>query len=523
MILETDHKVVGTEDSTSGRIEFSYDNLDRLVQELTPQGTVEYQYDAIGRRTTMTVNGQIPVSYQYDSASRLTQVAQGTQVVGLGYDAAGRRTSLSYPNGVNTTYTYDFASRLTNILHEGPSSIIEDLTYTYDVAGNRISFTRTSGTSTLLPDAVQAAYDAANEQIQFDSTTPNQTYDANGNLTSQTDASGTTTYTWDARNRLVAISGPGVSTSYVYDGLGRRIIRTFSGERTEFIFDVDDIFAEIKNGTIKSTYLRTLSFDEAFIKISPEYDYFHSDSLGSVLALSDDSGSVHTIYNYDPFGKTIILGSNENPFQFTGRENDGNGIYYYRARYFSPILHRFISEDPLGLGGGQINLFAYVGNSPTNFTDSTGLYIESFLDLAFIGYDLLRLAVDGRKGLEVNLAALSADLAGLATPFGTGFGLAVRVANKTQKNIQKIQKQSQVVKKIRNDPNTDALIQLAKEAKKKGRVTPEDAKTLDKWRKEYGLPGHGPQTHPARGNKQGFGSTTEHINVGPVRHIEVRK
>jgi YD repeat-containing protein len=155
--------------------------LDRLIQELTPQGTVEYQYGAIGRRTTMTVNGQTPVTYQYDSSSRLTQIAQGTQIVGLGYDAAGRRTSLSYPNGVSTSYVYDQSSRLLQIEHLNVSTqeLIEQLGYTYDAAGNRISFTRTNGTATLLPDAVQAAYDAANEQIQFDSPTPNLTYDAN--------------------------------------------------------------------------------------------------------------------------------------------------------------------------------------------------------------------------------------------------------------------------------------------------------------------------------------------------------
>jgi RHS repeat-associated protein len=391
MILETDHKVVGTEDSTSGRIEFSYDNLDRLVQELTPQGTVEYQYDAIGRRTTMTVNGQIPVSYQYDSASRLTQVAQGTQVVGLGYDAAGRRTSLSYPNGVNTTYTYDFASRLTNILHEGPSSIIEDLTYTYDVAGNRISFTRTSGTSTLLPDAVQAAYDAANEQIQFDSTTPNQTYDANGNLTSQTDASGITTYTWDSRNRLVGISGPGVSADFTYDLLDRRIEKSINGISTQFQYDANNIVAQIGGGSIGATYLRSLTIDELFLRRSDSNDYIHTDAIGSTMTLSGDDGIVNTTYSYQPFGTTSFTGNPSNlQFQFTGRENDGTGLYYFRARYHNSTSQRFISEDPIEFIGQRLNfysdalylllkplnetnLYLYTGNNPVNRIDPTGL------------------------------------------------------------------------------------------------------------------------------------------------------
>jgi RHS repeat-associated protein len=56
----------------------------------------------------------------------------------------------------------------------------------------------------------------------------------------------------------------------------------------------------------------------------------------------------------------------------SGRENDGTGLYFYRARYYDPTLQRFISEDPIGFGGGQANLYAYVGNSPLNMIDPTG-------------------------------------------------------------------------------------------------------------------------------------------------------
>jgi RHS repeat-associated protein len=362
-------------DSTSGRIEFGYDGLDRLTQELTPQGTVEYLYDTIGRRTNMIVNGQTPVSYQYDSASRLTQVTQGTQVVGLGYDAAGRRTSLSYPNGVETSYSYDQASRILQIEHLNTSTqqLIERLNYTYDAAGNRISFTRTNGTATLLPDAVQAAYDAANEQIQFNNPTPNLTYDASWNLISQTDASGTTTYMWDARNRLVAISGPGVSASFVYDALGRRISKTINGVVTDFQYDGNDIVAEAGGSSIDVTYLRSLNIDEPFVRQAGENEFYHTDVLGSSLVLSDSSGLIDTTYEYEAFGKTTINGTSLNPFQYAGRENDGAGTYYHRTRYYGTTFHRFISKDPIGFAGGDINLYAYVLNNPVKYIDPFGL------------------------------------------------------------------------------------------------------------------------------------------------------
>ena len=58
-------------------------------------------------------------------------------------------------------------------------------------------------------------------------------------------------------------------------------------------------------------------------------------------------------------------------FQYTGRENDGTGLYYYRARYYSPELSRFISQDPIGFRGG-INQHVYVEGDPISYTDPEG-------------------------------------------------------------------------------------------------------------------------------------------------------
>ncbi len=97
------------------------------------------------------------------------------------------------------------------------------------------------------------------------------------------------------------------------------------------------------------------------------------DGLGSVIALADSSGTIQTGYSYEPFGKTTGSGAASNNLQkYTGREDDGTGLYYYRARYYSPSLQRFISEDPIGIAGG-INPYVYVGNNPINFRDPSGL------------------------------------------------------------------------------------------------------------------------------------------------------
>jgi len=351
----------------AGAIDFVYDTLDRLIQEVTGQGSVNYQYDVLGRRTQMVANGQQPVTYGYDVASRLTQVAQGSLAVGLGYDNANRRTSLTYPNGTSTSYAYDIASRLTSITHLGPSGILEAMTYTYDTAGNRTSLTRNNATASLLPAAVASAtYDLANEQTTFAGATLQ--YDANGNLTND----GANTYVWDARNRLVSMSG-GTTANFVYDPLGRRTSKTINSVISQYSYDGNDIVTEIGGGAVGASYLRSLNIDEPFIRLTGTgNEHYHTDALGSSLALSNAAGGSATTYTYEPFGKATVSGASSNALQYTGRENDNGDVHYYRRRYYSSRSHRFISNDPSGFEGG-FNLYLYVLNNPLTRVDPFGL------------------------------------------------------------------------------------------------------------------------------------------------------
>jgi RHS repeat-associated protein len=98
------------------------------------------------------------------------------------------------------------------------------------------------------------------------------------------------------------------------------------------------------------------------------------DGGGSVIAETTASGAVATVYSYEPFGEHTEAGiATGNVNRFTGRPADGTGLFFHRARYYAPAHGRFISEDPMGVDAGP-NLYAYVDNSPTNFTDTDGLY-----------------------------------------------------------------------------------------------------------------------------------------------------
>jgi len=141
---------------------------------------------------------------------------------------------------------------------------------------------------------------------------------------------------------------------------------------TGFLYDAANTVQE--QGSAGNTNIVAGGIDEAFARtdsigtLSPI-----ADRLGSVVALTDTAGTIQTQYSYEPFGKTSASGANSaNTSQYTGREGDGTGLYYYRARYYSPSLQRFIREDPIGMRGG-INLYAYVHNNPLTSTDPLGL------------------------------------------------------------------------------------------------------------------------------------------------------
>lgn len=361
-------RLIQASDSPGGEILSEYDVLDRLVQETTDLGAVQYSYDALGRRTVMNVPGQAPVLYDYDADSRSTHISQSTQVVTFAHDALGRRLRLTLPNGVTTEYDYDPASRLTELLYRNTLGALGNLTYEDDPAGNR---TRVDGSfaRTLMPDPVgSASYDAGNRQQQFGER--QMTFDANGNLTSITQPGGPTTLIWDARNRLSALSGPGVTASFTYDPFGRRTLKQVNGQPVQYLYDGFDIVQEIASGTPVHS-LRSLNIDELLVRDGAEYPL--ADALASTIALTTSTGAVQTENTYEAFGKTMTVGLDANPFQFTGRENDGAAnLYFYRARYYDPKAGRFVSEDPIK-SNEEMSLDFYVGNNPLSFIDPSGL------------------------------------------------------------------------------------------------------------------------------------------------------
>jgi RHS repeat-associated protein len=225
------------------------------------------------------------------------------------------------------------------------------------------SFARTG-----LPNVVTTTAYAANQLTQWGTAT--LTYDLNGNMLSD----GVNAFVWNARNQLASMNLG--ADSFQYDFFGRRVSKTLSGSTTSYLYDGMNVAQELSGGVPTANLLNGLGVDEVFARTdSVGARNFLTGALGSSLALTDSTGAVQTQYTYEPFGNTSVSGSTSaNPYQFTGRENDGTGLYFYRARYYDPGTGRFLSEDPTGPEEEGPNLYRYVNNNPATNADPSGLF-----------------------------------------------------------------------------------------------------------------------------------------------------
>ena len=273
------------------------------------------------------------------------------------------------PGSLAVGYGYDDASQLLSMMFTRSGSTIGDLAYTYDAAGRRAT---TSGSYARLnlPAAVSSAtYNANNQLTRWGNT--NIGYDPNGNM----NGDGTNTYTWNARDQLSAVTKPGQTLpGFTYDAFGRRQKKTLGATVTSYLYDGVNTVQELTGASPSANLLTGLGVDEVFQRTEGATTRtLLADALGSIVALADSAGVVQTSYTYAPYGATTVTGTaSNNTSQYTGRENDNDGLYYYRARYYHPVFSRFASEDPLGFAGGDTNLYGYVAQTPTNATDPSG-------------------------------------------------------------------------------------------------------------------------------------------------------
>ena len=422
------------QDSEGVRVDSIYDARD-LLSTRTWSGTgaspavtaasVSMSYNGRGQKTDLlryANAGRTQLVSQthrtYDVVGRIQQLAHlsATDAVMAEFDTewdqADQLTEWII-NGKTTHYQYDPTGQLLSAKHLSGSSLDED--YTYDATGNRTSSAQLSS---------QAI--GANNRLLSDSRFEYQ-YDAAGNLIDRRElATGIhDRYVYDHLNHLTRsqrLSSTGVVLStvdYRYDALGRRIAHTFDTDGNGpaaaiveyFVYDGLNVWLDADSaGNVTARYLFGDEIDEPLARYRPGEGtaWYLTDHLGSIRNILNSVGMVVDTLDYDSFGNILSESAPQfgDRYKYTAREWDSQlGLYYYRARFYSPTSGRFTSEDPIGFAGGQVNLSVYVGSNPTAYVDPSGL--SAFAEYAFgknFGEQIQRSATGASVGLALGYA-----------------------------------------------------------------------------------------------------------------------
>jgi RHS repeat-associated protein len=390
--------VAGCSSTNSGLIvSYEYDILDRVtgITWSNAAGVVrsfDYTYDDVGMITRIEREDGTANGYGYDALDRLTSEER--------FDAAGKRVSAS-------AYTYDLSG---NRLTCTRDATVTTYSYPHSAEGNRLAGWSTAerqfadepptlfvfGSAELPPAPVPQRLPSPPPAAPLPGTSGSCTYDTAGCVTGIVNAGTALALTWDSEYRVQSVStGDQTLESYAYDALGRRIRVAADGATNYLVHSGPHVIAELDAaGTLQRSYTHGPGIDNILAmtvhtNTATNTYYFLKDHLGTVHAVTDDSGLVVESYTYDawgnvtahdPAGVPIPTTRIGNRYLFQGREYSWKtGLYYFRARWYNPTTGRWLSKDPIGIAGG-LNQYVFCGNRPVTSGDPFGLtYYSNYI------------------------------------------------------------------------------------------------------------------------------------------------
>jgi RHS repeat-associated protein len=468
---------------TTGTTARTYDELNRVTSKtVTNIGTVYHEYDIIdgvetGETAERTIDPKGNITTKiYDRAGRLKVVRDGdlssAQRTIYEYYDNGSRASVTYPTGIreeytyypdNTlrtltnkysdgtvmdvyTYTYDNANNqvskheVINGVDKGTTYYTYDVlnrlqkvteptgrvtSYTYDMAGNRLTETITSSGETIkntysyneqnrLEEILTKVNNVVTELTSY-------TYDNNGNqletiITEYVDGTPqepetTVTNIYDKRNQLIqTITSDGTTVINGYNGEGLRVSKTVNGQTTYYLYEYDKVVLEVNNSGAQKA--RNLYGTNLLMRtVDNETYYYIYNGHADVTALIDPDGSIAATYYYDAFGNILEqTGDVDNNITYAGYQYDfETGLYYLNARMYDPKIARFLQEDtyrgnpndPLSL-----NLYTYCNNNPLVYYDPTGHWpewLDKGIEYFKSGFNTLFLKSEEERQEDLNL------------------------------------------------------------------------------------------------------------------------
>lgn len=413
--------------NSDATLDFGYDAAGRLLAETLNGKTTAYTYNVLENRQSIVYPSGRVIDQLLDKRGQLSVLKDNdSELVNFAYLANGQMSQKKYRNGLTTDYIYDDNSRLARIFCSNTLDLnytynlrnhIASLTngikadwseaYQYDQTGQVTNFKQGTKQDGSIPNPLEEVgfvYDAAGNRTKVtgngsveDYTTNNMNaytriakgetitpeYDKNGNMLFD----GKHRYNYNYDNKIINVDN-GTTATYGYDALGRRIKKATATDTTLFYYAGQHVIEEHNEaGQLKAEYIFGQNLDEIICLVRNGENYFyHTDILGSVHALSNSKGKIAEKYQYEAFGKPAVYDENNtlmaqskinNTYLFTGRQWDNETqLYYYRARYYSAELGRFLQNDPIGYWD-DINFYRYCGNDGVNCWDLLGLQESS--------------------------------------------------------------------------------------------------------------------------------------------------